>query len=230
MSKKQRTKIRKEFQTHFTDIFLEAVKILGMNPKEAKKRVNIINPELLKQYYLEKKSVIVYAAHIANWEWMAFLPLHIDHRFLSFYQKQSSSYFNELMLLLRQKFGNRCVESANGFKVLKGYADKQIPTLTYVIGDQRPKMNSSIESADFFGIETEFLVGADRMASKLDQVLVYAHMTQSKRGYYEVEYIPIKQDESVVKQYASLLEQNIKAQPGQYLWSHKRWKKQISYD
>ena len=49
-----------------------------------------------------------------------------------------------------------------------------------------------------------------------------------RRGYYEITLHPIEPIEGeefgYSKQYMRMLEQDIKAQPHMWLWTHKRWK------
>ena len=79
----------------------------------------------------------------------------------------------------------------------------------------------------FLNQDTAFLVGADRMAKKCNQQLIYPHVTQQKKGYYEIEFKVIDMDSEVepIEIYANLLEKNIEEQPELWLWSHRRWKR-----
>lgn len=220
-------KIEKGFYQHFCDIFIESVKILTISKVQVKKRFKVINAEVIQEFYEKGQSVIIYAAHLGNWEWMASLPLHIPHQFLSFYQQQRSQYFDQLMILIRERFNNICVESKAGYKTLVTYARNQELTLTCIIGDQCPAPKSAKHWTTFLNQETAFLIGADRLAKKCDQALVYPRVTAVKRGYYELEFIVMEvEDEarSVIDRYAELLEENIMAQPTLWLWSHRRWK------
>jgi Kdo2-lipid IVA lauroyltransferase/acyltransferase len=220
-------KIEKGFYQHFCDIFIEAVKILTISKAQVKKRFKVKNPEVIEGLYKKEKSAILYAAHLGNWEWMASLPLHIPHQFLSFYQAQSNTYFDELMILIRERFNNICVESKSGYKTLMNYSEKNQLTLTCMIGDQSPALKSTKHWTIFLHQETAFLIGAARLAQKCQQVLVYPRMTEIKRGYYEFEFIVMEDNDDsreMINAYAKLLEENITAQPTLWLWSHRRWK------
>lgn len=221
-------KMVKQFYRHFSEIFLEAIKILTVSKATIKKRYHFKNPEFLNAYYKNEKSVILYAAHFGNWEWMSCLPLYTPFKFISFYQEQSNGYFNDFMILLRERFGNQCVESKKGFKELIKNTRAGNLTLTYVIGDQSPMSNSTMHWTQFLNQETAFLVGADRMATKCKHQLVFPHVTQPKRGYYELEFkeIPMNDEEKpAIEYYAEFLQKNIKDQPELWLWSHRRWKR-----
>lgn len=217
----------KKFYRHFCEVFLEAIKVLTISKKNIKKRCHFKNPEVLNDLYKEEKSIILYAGHFGNWEWMACIPLYTPYKFLSFYQEQSNKYFNNFMILLRERFGNQCVESRVGFKELVKNTRAGNLTLTYVIGDQSPMSKSSMHWTKFLNQETAFLVGADRMAKKCNQLLVYPHVSQPKRGYYEVDFklIPMDSDKEPIEYFANFLEDSITKQPELWLWSHRRWKR-----
>ena len=57
----------------------------------------------------------------------------------------------------------------------------------------------------------------------------YASMVRESRGKYAVKFIKISASESsdknsIIKEYAKQLENQIIQNPGDWLWSHKRWK------
>lgn len=220
-------KIQKNFYKHFTQLFLESMKVLTISKKKALQRVKISGLEQLDTWYKQDTNVILYGAHMGNWEWFAFFPLHLQHQFVSFYQEQSNSYFNELSILMRQRFGNICVESRTAYKKLMEMNRAGTKTLAYLLADQSPMVNSSMIWTDFLNQRTAFLIGADRIAKKAGHKIVYPFVRKVKRGYYTVDLkeIPTDQDStSLVANYSRLLEENIRTQPEIWLWSHRRWK------
>jgi KDO2-lipid IV(A) lauroyltransferase len=226
-SEKELNIIAQKFYHHFCEIFLESIKLLTVSSKNIQKRFLFKNPELFETLFQEKKGVILYAAHFGNWEWMTCFPLYSSYKFMSFYQKQSNRYFDKFMVHLRGRFGNTSVESQSGFKELMQRTKQGNLTITYVVGDQSPMHNSSMHWTDFLNQDTAFLVGADRMAKKCNQVLIFPFITQPKRGFYELEFkpIPMNDPKKTIDYYAKFLEENIKKQPELWLWSHRRWKR-----
>lgn len=217
----------KRFYRHFCDIFIEAIKFISIRKSVILKRFKLNNPYLVNRYFQEGKSIILYGGHYGNWEWMASLPFHIPHQMLSFYQEQSNKYFNQLMMVIRERFDHKCIESKSGYKILYGYIRKKQLTLTYMAGDQSPKKSSTKHWVKFLNRETAFLIGADRIAKKTGHALFYPKIKKTKRGYYEFEFIEIDtagNSENIINSYAKLLEENIKEQPELWLWSHRRWK------
>ena len=77
---------------------------------------------------------------------------------------------------------------------------------------------------------TNAMIGSMGVACKLSHAVVYLQMKRLKRGKYEMTFIPICDDaskttpEAILRRYYDLLEQEINETPGNWLWSHKRWK------
>lgn len=223
--------IRIDFYKNFCDLFLEVNKSMGMNKKSIAKRYKILNPELVENYYNENRSITLYSGHMDNWEWFCFLPINIPHRCIAFYQKQSSSYFNELSMIVRSNYGVECVESTGGFRALSKLNQEGNPFMSFIIGDQSPaKVTANTHWTTFLNRETAFLSGSERIAKRLNHVLLYPRVRKPKRGHYEIEFEVICEDSDklengdLINAYASLLEANIKSSPSLWLWSHNRWK------
>lgn len=229
-SLKEVVNIEKAFYRHFTDLLFESAKLFTISEKSIRQRFRLTNPGLLKKYYQTHTSVIMYTAHLGNWEWLAALPLYLPHQVTTFYQPLSSPYFEELMKDSRQRFGAIAVASAQGYKKLVSLAAQNVCTATCIIGDQRPKRNSSMHWTTFLHQETAFLEGADRIARKSNQPVVFPLMTKVGRGRYTVEMVVLEEHpervapDAIIDAYAQALDTAINSQPWAWLWTHKRWK------
>ncbi len=220
--------IEKKFYKHFCDVAVESVKALTISNKQINKRLRIKNRELIEGLFRQKKNIILYAAHYGNWEWLSFLPLYIPYQSLTFYQKLSNDYFDELMQIIRSRHGAWCVESHQGYKTLVRLKNENIVTLAGIIGDQSPGKQSSKHWVNFLNQQTAFLVGADRIAKKLNQTVVYVSFQKLKRGVYEIAFESFgdehNKSEDIIDKYAAALERSIINTPELWLWSHRRWK------
>jgi len=223
-------KIEKGFYKHFTDQSFEAVKTLSISEAQAKKRFTIVNPELIDGLYEKEKDVIIYCGHLGNWEWFAFLPLLFEFQTTAFYQQLSNAYFDEIMKLTRSRFGVICVESKSGYRSLHQLRQEKKRTLNLMLGDQSPSKDGVKYWTNFLGQETAFLIGADKIARKMDQAVVFPVFEKKKRGHYEVRFILIEDNASntdnhqITQKYATALEEAITKSPELWLWSHQRWK------
>ncbi|MCB0806880.1 MAG: lysophospholipid acyltransferase family protein [Bacteroidales bacterium] len=229
-NEKEIKKTARSFYRHFSDLIVESLKNIGDQGEHIRKRIRFTNPEVLSQNYDEGKSIILYSAHIGNWEWFNLLPVMFKFQAIAFYQPLSDSISDHLIKESRERYGLRAVPSAQAFKALKQLNDQGIQTISLVLGDQSPAPNGTMVWVPFLNRETAFLVGAGKIARKLRHEVIYPHFRKLKRGYYEVELIPVNPDQDdtseypYIRNYAGLLEENIRKEPALWLWSHRRWK------
>ncbi len=230
-SDKEILSIEKDFYKHFCDMFAENLNFMTISAKNAKRRLVIKNPELILEYNNKKQSIIAYSAHFGNWELMATLPLYLPFKVTALYQTQKSKYFTKVINLIRERFGVIAIPSEKGYKKLMEFKKFNIQTMTIMVGDQSPHPGGSIHWVNFLNRETGFIPGAERIAPKSNQPLVFPMMTKKKRGHYEIDFLPIHNtpgkagEGEITKKYAQLLEIAIQTQPHLWLWSHNRWKR-----
>lgn len=222
--------IEKAFYKHFCDTIIEAIKVYTISEKQIKKRFTVKNPELIEKYYAQNKSVILYSGHFGNWEHLVFLPFFLPHKVMTFYKRLSNKYFDQIIKESRERFGLVAVESGKGYKTLVKYAKEDILTFTFMVGDQSPQANSAKHWVQFLNQDTAFFVGTERIAKKINQIVIYSEMIKKSRGIYEIEFFPLAEnmdhlkDFELIDKFAEKLESSIKKHPHQWLWSHRRWK------
>jgi KDO2-lipid IV(A) lauroyltransferase len=105
------------------------------------------------------------------------------------------------------------------------------PTVFILLADQSPSSRKSAHWVEFLGQDSASLPGADVLGRKFGlPVLYYRVKRTSRRGFYEVEFAELCNDPgnaeemSITRAFAKRLETDIREQPEQWLWSHKRWK------
>ncbi len=226
---KQLRRIERGFYKHFCDLFFETIKLLTISPHQIESRAKVMNPEILDRSEKEGRPVIWYMSHMGNWEWFTSFADRMSYSLITFYKPQSNKYFNDLLLLIRSRFGSEMVPSNSGFRYLLSASQKSALTGCCIIGDQKPNYSKSTTySTDFLNQSTEFLTGAEEIGRKLKADILFPKVSKPRRGFYEVTYIPISQEESkgaVTESYAKMLEAAIREYPHIWLWSHRRWKK-----
>ncbi|MCB2218766.1 MAG: lysophospholipid acyltransferase family protein [Bacteroidetes bacterium] len=222
--------ITRKFYRHFSDLMIESLKNAGDTGKKIPKRIHYKNADLLHKIYEQGKSIILYAGHYGNWEWLSVLPITFRFKMIAFYQPLSNSVIDDLIKKSRERYGIVAVPSASAYKALKTYNDEGIQTLSLVLGDQSPPANGNKVWLPFLNRETAFLVGAGKIAKKLDHSVVFPHFRKISRGNYEIEFILIQpeadsqSENPYIKGYARQLESSILSNPPLWLWSHRRWK------
>ena len=223
--------IKKKFYKHMVDMFLEMIKSLSISEKALTKRFIITNPEELKRLEAQNKSVIVMYGHYASYEWSVVVVNHINYKGYGIYKKIKNKYFDRLVRRIRSKYNTLLIPTKEAIASITESEEKGIRSMTAFLSDQSPK---SIKKAhhwiDFMGIKVPCFTGAEMMAKKLDLAVTYLKINKAKRGFYEAEFVSLADDPLEYKDYeitdkfTHLLEQQIKAAPEYYLWTHKRWK------
>ena len=222
--------IEKRFYKHFCDVAFESVKALTISKRSISKRFHIKNLAMVEELYDQKKDVIMYTSHYGNWEWIAFLPLFLPHHVTAFYQQLSNRYFDQLMMQIRSRFGVQCIESRNGYRALIKLKQEKVLSFNCIIGDQSPRMDVAKHWVTFLNQETAFLTGADKIAKKTNQIVIFPLFRKLKRGRYELEFIVIEENaqlqesQIIIEKYAEILENTITKSPELWLWTHRRWK------
>jgi len=229
-SEKERILIEKKFYRHLCDTFIETLYFDRISEKEAKKRVNFLNPELNNQYLDKGRSVVGYLGHYNNWEWLSNWPLYTNHRFYAIYKKLRSKAFGRFYYNLRSRLGAVPLERADTFRQLMEDTQKGIPSFTAFIADQTPRINDIQYWTTFLNQDTAVVVGLEKIAKKLNAVVLAAHPKKIRRGYYEVEYFLVTENPKetakfeITEKCTRILENIIREKPEYWLWSHKRWK------
>jgi Kdo2-lipid IVA lauroyltransferase/acyltransferase len=220
----------RSFYRHLCDSFIESFASISMSENELRKRCVWKNPELLDHYYRNGRSVVSVFGHYCNWEWMSTLPLYTNFKVLALYKPLANKYFDRFIKLQRERFGIRTIPVIRSFPVIKEYHELKIPVITFFMGDQRPIKKHIRYWTKFLHQDTPVLLGTEQIAKRFGQAVVFFSMNKIKRGYYEIEIIPVYEDSESAGQYEitethiRLLEAQINRRPEHWLWSHKRWK------
>ena len=223
-------KIRKEFYHHFCDTFIETIKLWRISEEEILRRCVLKNPDFFKPYKAQGKSVIAVTGHYANWEWLSSFALHNVGDFLPIYKPLHNKVIDKMYINIREKLGSKTLAKNDTLRTMIGHKNQGHFTVTAFIGDQTPNKKNLQYWTNFLNQDTPILQGAERIAKKLDQAVVYCKMTKLKRGYYEYEFIPITdnpketEENGITERHTRLLEDIINENPSYWLWSHKRWK------
>jgi KDO2-lipid IV(A) lauroyltransferase len=89
---------------------------------------------------------------------------------------------------------------------------------------------------NFLNQPTAVLFGPEALAHQLDHAVVFFHICKVKRGYYEMklelitESPKLMQWGEITEHHTQLLEKVIQSEPSYWVWSHKRWKKEVPKD
>lgn len=228
-TEKEIKQITKDFYRNFCDILLEGIKGLSMSLDELGKRYRILNPEILTPYFNAKQSVITVGGHYNNWEWSVSTSKQVQHKTLALYKPLTNKLTDAYIKKSRQVWGMYLVSI---FETAKIFAEnRSIPSI-YILGaDQSPSRKDADKSfwVRFLNQDTAFLHGLEKYSTVNNYPIFYLDVQRIKRGYYGVTLSLLEPEETgkpgmITKAFARKLESIIRANPANWLWSHKRWK------
>jgi len=229
-TQKERDRIARKFYQHFCDTVIETLYFDRISVTEGKNCVKYLNPELPNSYLDQGRDVIGFLGHYNNWEWFCNWPLYSKHRFYPIYKKLRNKTFQSFYLNLRSRFGAIPLERAATFRQLVSDHQKGIPTMSAFLFDQTPRMYDIHHWVTFLNQDTPVILGAEKVAQKLDAVVLFLKSTKIKSGYYEAEFQLVTDHAAACPKFeitdkcTRLLELQIINHPEYWLWSHKRWK------
>lgn len=225
-------RVTKKFYRFFADLFAESIKNLFISEKKLKERLVVRNPEVMEQFYDQKKNVILLSSHFNNWEFLITAQnLLFRAQAVGIGSPLSNKFWDKKITERRERFGMKVVNAKNYKEIIPTLTEK--PTATLVLGDQSPGKNENCYWTTFLNQETAFFFGAEFMANEFDMPVISGTIHKIKRGKYELELKVItanprmEQYGFITEQYIRQLEENIIAEPQYWLWSHKRWKKEV---
>lgn len=228
-SEKELKQIEKDSYKNLADIFVEGVKGFTMSKKSIMKRHKFLNPEILDKYYDKNQGVIVAAGHFGNWEWGAFsAAYYTKNTIVGLYKPLANRYIDKYVIKSRASAGTILVPLKKTHSYFEKYAGK--PSVFLMATDQSPSNKSRAIWVNFFGIETAFLHGVEYYSKKYNLPVLFVNISRKGRMKYEysLELLVENPNETVEGEitqiFATKLETMIKANPGNWLWSHKRWK------
>ena len=227
--------LERKFYRHFTDLLAEGIKNLTISKKQLSKRLVVKNPEIMEQLYNKKKSVLLVSGHYNNWEWLITSQNTLfKHQAMGIGMPLTSKFWDKKINERRSRFGMKVIHSKN-FKTAIS-EEKNQPIAILVLSDQSPGDSRKSYWTNFLNQETAVLFGAEQMANEYDFAVVFFVMKKVKRGYYEMNLTLITDEPrnlkwgKITETHARLLEHEIINKPEFWIWSHKRWKRDIPSD
>lgn len=223
-------KIRKKFFRYFCDFVLETLKTLTISKKSMLKhcKLNEDAQKLFDKYYAQNKSVIIVMGHYGNWEWAGnTFSLLGKHQLYVIYHPLSNTYFNDLIIGMRTRFGTKLIEMKNTVRDM--LSQKNELNATAFIADQTPAPETAYWTK-FLNQDTPVFWGTEKIARKINYPVLFTNVKRVRRGYYEIFVETLVENPAgtqvgeISELHTRRLEQEIILQPELWLWSHRRWK------
>lgn len=234
-SKKEQLAIIEKAYTNLADIMLESFKGFTTSPATLEQQYEMVKPQFIDEWYKEKKNVVLLAGHLGNWEWATYVfPLSYPYRIIGIVKSIKNKYVDRYANEKRMSTGSMVIRLEESRRKL---VDSDLmPYVVVYVADQNPTDTKNGIEVTFFGKKTLCLHGAEKFAKRNNTPVIYLSNERTARGHYRlvptiISEDPSKEDKDYITQkFMSLLEQDIRKQPELWLWSHKRWKREIDYN
>mgnify|MGYP001601758223 FL=1 len=225
----ERKKIARDFYRNFIDHFLETIKLLSANKNFLKAHFTIDNPEMLEDYFHQRRRCQLHLGHTFNWEYANnWFPYASDFPFIVIYMPIANQMMDRLFLHLRTRTGAIEVAATNTRNRMLAFRHQLY--LLALVADQAPGDPGNAYWLNFFGKPTPFVRSPERGARSGNTPAVFVHFYKTARGKYHVKLFPGSDQPAALpegeltRRYVRFLEWSIREQPSLYLWTHKRWK------
>ncbi|MEZ4894372.1 MAG: lysophospholipid acyltransferase family protein [Saprospiraceae bacterium] len=223
-------RIIKKTYLNLTDLMLESVKSQTTSLPELHRRCRVMNAEIAAEFLQQGQSVILAGSHCGNWEYAGLtLPYGLFGKLVGVYKPLTNKHV-ELYLNKNRSRGSLVLVSMDDSVAFMRKHLKKEAWAYMMIGDQSPSSRKRAHWVTFFGRETATLPGIDVLARTFGFPVFSYRILRVKRGFYEIEYEPLwlepetATELDITRAYTKRLEEEIRANPETWLWSHKRWK------
>lgn len=224
----------RQYYRHLSLLLVESLKNLTIRKLQLKKRIRVINRDVMDQLYISGKSAVVVGAHYGNWEWLiSALSFLSAHQAIGIGMPMTNAYYDKKINARRARFGMTIVHSKNYKEVISKIEQ---PKAILTLSDQSPGNSEKAYWTKFLNQDTACLFGAEKMAHDFNMAVVYVHMRRKKLGYYELTFELITDTPAaceygfITERHVRTLEDDILKDPALWTWSHKRWKREVPED
>lgn len=238
--------IKKEYYKYMCDIIFESIWAVTATEKQICKVVKPINIQVIDNVCQNNNKVITIMGHCGNWEMVggmcgekikrskeSFANNNIVLTYKAAQNKTFDMLFRKLRMNEYEKFGNNG-ELIESKRILRHVIQDKLKKCTYMfIADQSPIHGERIP-VKFLNQPSIFMCGPEYVAVKMNLPVLYLGMNRIKRGEYEIKFsiITLNAAETekgfVTREYARFLENDIFTNKSNWLWSHKRWKRDFT--
>ena len=193
--------------------------------------IQIKGEEIIDKIKKNNKPVIFVSGHFANFELMSMELTKRDVKLATIYRPLNNFFLNPFMEYLRKKYicQNQIKKGLIGVKDSIQYIKNNFSVALMI--DQRVSEGKNLPFFEHMALTTTMPA---QMALKFDLDIVPIYISRNLTNNFEMEiYEPIKilknEDVEANKlnisiQLNKILEKMISRDPGQWIWTHNRWK------
>ena len=179
--------------------------------------------------YFKSSPTITLGAHIGNWEILGLAVAFRGEPCLTITAPLENQLIDKMLSRMRRITGLKLVSKEGAIKPL-------IKTLKAgdriaMMIDQNVLPEDGGEFVNFFGLPVPISKAPASLSAINDSAVVFIYCIADNHGFYRAYAVPVKEasaallsEGEMTRKIARILEQEIRRNPGQWLWMYKRWK------
>tara|TARA_B110000444_G_C18806922_1_gene580485 strand:- start:155 stop:1021 length:867 start_codon:yes stop_codon:yes gene_type:complete len=199
--------------------------------QKSNSHINIIGENILKKIIIENKPVIFVSGHFANFELMSMELTKRKTKLATIYRPLNNFFLNPFMEYIRKTYicKNQIKKGIAGVKDSINYIKKNYSIALMI--DQRVSEGKRLPFFDQMALTTTLPA---QLAVKFNLDIVPIYIKRSEKNLFEMEIfepLNLKNDEDLEAKKINttiklnkILEEMISRDPGQWIWTHNRWK------
>ncbi|MDD2520537.1 MAG: lysophospholipid acyltransferase family protein [Kiritimatiellae bacterium] len=210
---------------------VEILRFAGGREEEIRARIEVNGEEVVKQALERGKGVLVLIAHFGNYDLMGlFASRLLGYPVTIITKTLKNQRLNELWWELRQKAGLKTLPSHNAYRACVR-ALRRNELVGFMLDQNRPSGQGVF--VDFFGKPASTTPGLAMMSAQTGAPVVPVFMRRRPDGRHVLEARPViepppdRKEETLracTAAYTKIIEDEIRRDPAQWMWLHKRWK------
>jgi len=215
------------FYRNLCDQIVETVKLLHATPEEISARFEV-DTAVYDRLHSQGRHVLQATAHQFNWEWGNWiLNRHTRFAVRIIYMMVGSRTMARIINEFRLKHGSVLIPANDLNALLQTSAN---PSISVFLADQNPSDRRRAQWETFLGREAPFHRGLEILARRKGHAVIFDEMVKVKRGHYRsISHLAFEDGSTtaegeITSAYVRFLEESIRRQPENWLWTHNRWK------
>lgn len=230
-------KIIKGCYRNVLTVIVEFFYLRSLSFEELAEKFVITNEQIMKNGLKMGKGLIFVGAHFGNWELMAYGgALIFSNRLNIIVKEQTNKKLDKWINNIRETNGNKMIEMKKAAReIFSALAHNE---LVCILGDQSAPAESV--KVKFFGMDVTAFEGPAAFALRTGAPLFWGVPVRNAETNYRMEAVELDTKKLngyntenirvLTQEMMALLEEQIRKNPEQWLWFHKRFKSVISYD
>ncbi|HTY49147.1 MAG TPA: lysophospholipid acyltransferase family protein [Steroidobacteraceae bacterium] len=221
--------VMRDYYRGFGQVLVEVIKSARLPAGEISARVRLEGFDEARAALAAGSPVLLVAAHQCNWEWMLLaLSLDLGYPVDAAYKPLVDGWAQREMLEVRSRFGARLVPAQEMLADILRRGRE--PRAIAMVADQEPRDSERRHWTRFLNRDTAFFVGAEEIARATRFPVFFVGVRRVARGRYTVSASALAAGGEklapgeLTERYARQVEQQIRADPPNWPWTHKRWK------